>query len=1185
MQLDAGALAKYTALFEQSCQQAGGVSSLDKASAGLSKSGLPVDVLLRIWALVDLDGDDRLCLSEYLMCCSLIAHCVRTGEQPPATLPAQLRASAYGGSAPPMCGSSAAAPSAAPPSAAPPSAAPPNNVASIATPALDHAAVIKYTALFEQSCQQAGGVSSLDKASAGLSKSGLPVDVLLRIWALVDLDGDDRLCLSEYLMCCSLIAHCVRTGEQPPATLPAQLRASAYGGSAPPMCGSSAAAPSAAPPSAAPPSAAPPNNVASIATPALDHAAVTKYTALFEQSCQQAGGVSSLDKASAGLSKSGLPVDVLLRIWALVDLDGDDRLCLSEYLMCCSLIAHCVRTGEQPPATLPAALAQSLAQQQQQQEEEEEVQEQQQPVPPHPPLMLAAAPFASAVPPPFASTMAPQHAAAPSSPALASLLEMGFSAEEAESALAACGGDAQQAATRLMDTAAAAPAPPSSMSAAAFGAPFGDAFGAAFGAATEAPPPAAAPSSATQLPAAIDSFGGEGFGGTFGEGFTFGASTSVEPALPPQADAQAPPPPTTAESFLASTLPEAGSFADAARLAAEQRRQRKGEGEPLADGAPPAALAPPVPGDAAAASNGFGTGGIGDAFGGVAFGDGAASGDAVDTGSGATTGFGATDAFGCAFAMAALPPAARAAAPPLAMSSNPGDTMGAESAPTNTESAPTLAALPPTSSAAFGGGHFGEGSFSSSGFNVGGSDFGAGGFGDSGLSSGFDGGGGGFTDAFASFGGLSDNSAMALAPMAPCSDGLSGAPPATVVGASQSLAPAATMPEALSLSAPLAASAAAGDSPVVGAEGVPALPSDAAFLSPTTEATATAGNGGPCGAGGFESPLFTASSCAHSLRPPPTESTNLETPAPRTTPLAGAPKTAPLHLPAWPSWLPPTSAAEMRGIDALFVLLGGAPPPEPSADALEALPPSGAVPATALAKLLGEIAALLPGDGTGALGRVPFAALLCSLRVLAADPSCEPPPAALAAAVRRARVAAEAEAREAEAREAEAPEAEAPEAEAPEAHGAPTTEAAALAQRVALPPLAAGAAAAAEAAIAELSTAAAHLSVTTSAPVAPAARLPLPSNAHKQRYSQIFTVLHTQRDAAGVGRDKAFSVLKKSGLPEAELGRIWALSDVGGDGLLDLDEFILAMHLTNARVKAGVGLPDVLPPELRPSGR
>ena len=46
---------------------------------------------------------------------------------------------------------------------------------------------------------------------------------------------------------------------------------------------------------------------------------------------------------------SGLPTEVLLQIWALADLDGDDRLDLRGYLLCCWL----VRRGVQNPNPNP----------------------------------------------------------------------------------------------------------------------------------------------------------------------------------------------------------------------------------------------------------------------------------------------------------------------------------------------------------------------------------------------------------------------------------------------------------------------------------------------------------------------------------------------------------------------------------------------------------------------------------------------------------------------------------------------------------------------------------------------------------------------------------------------------------------------------------------------------------------
>ena len=87
---------------------------------------------------------------------------------------------------------------------------------------------------------------------------------------------------------------------------------------------------------------------------------------------------------------------------------------------------------------------------------------------------------------------------------------------------------------------------------------------------------------------------------------------------------------------------------------------------------------------------------------------------------------------------------------------------------------------------------------------------------------------------------------------------------------------------------------------------------------------------------------------------------------------------------------------------------------------------------------------------------------------------------------------------------------------------------------------------------------------------------------HRQRYAPSWKVLHTQPELRGVPRDNCFSVLQKSGLPAHELDHIWRLVAQHGDNMLSLEEFSLAMHLTNARVKAGITLPDTLPPALLP---
>ena len=58
----------------------------------------------------------------------------------------------------------------------------------------------------------------------------------------------------------------------------------------------------------------------------------------------------------------------------------------------------------------------------------------------------------------------------------------------------------------------------------------------------------------------------------------------------------------------------------------------------------------------------------------------------------------------------------------------------------------------------------------------------------------------------------------------------------------------------------------------------------------------------------------------------------------------------------------------------------------------------------------------------------------------------------------------------------------------------------------------------------------------------------------------------------------------KSKLPNNVLGKIWKMADVDKDGLLDADEFALAMHLIKIKV-AGHDLPDALPHHLVPPSK
>lgn len=64
----------------------------------------------------------------------------------------------------------------------------------------------------------------------------------------------------------------------------------------------------------------------------------------------------------------------------------------------------------------------------------------------------------------------------------------------------------------------------------------------------------------------------------------------------------------------------------------------------------------------------------------------------------------------------------------------------------------------------------------------------------------------------------------------------------------------------------------------------------------------------------------------------------------------------------------------------------------------------------------------------------------------------------------------------------------------------------------------------------------------------------------------------------------AKSILSATGLPIQKLRKIWELSDIDKDGHLDLQEFVIAMYLTEA-CKQGLELPSKLDDDMIPQGK
>ncbi|CAF0913808.1 unnamed protein product [Adineta steineri] len=86
----------------------------------------------------------------------------------------------------------------------------------------------------------------------------------------------------------------------------------------------------------------------------------------------------------------------------------------------------------------------------------------------------------------------------------------------------------------------------------------------------------------------------------------------------------------------------------------------------------------------------------------------------------------------------------------------------------------------------------------------------------------------------------------------------------------------------------------------------------------------------------------------------------------------------------------------------------------------------------------------------------------------------------------------------------------------------------------------------------------------------------------RHEYDQIFTQLSPQNGKISGAAAKQEMI--KSKLPNNVLGRIWKLSDVDKDGMLDIDEWALSQHLIKVKLD-GHELPSALPEHLIPPSK
>ena len=86
----------------------------------------------------------------------------------------------------------------------------------------------------------------------------------------------------------------------------------------------------------------------------------------------------------------------------------------------------------------------------------------------------------------------------------------------------------------------------------------------------------------------------------------------------------------------------------------------------------------------------------------------------------------------------------------------------------------------------------------------------------------------------------------------------------------------------------------------------------------------------------------------------------------------------------------------------------------------------------------------------------------------------------------------------------------------------------------------------------------------------------------RHRYEEIFQSLRPVNGK--ISGNAAKAEMMKSKLTNAVLGKVWNLADVDNDGMLDIDEFGLALHLIDVKI-AGHELPNELPKHLIPPSK
>ncbi|CAF2190332.1 unnamed protein product [Rotaria magnacalcarata] len=215
---------------------------------------------------------------------------------------------------------------------------------------------VRYESYFQQ-CGPTQGYLLGEQARDFFVKSGLPGDILRKIWDLADVTTDGRLDLREFIIACHLIALQVQKKGPLPATLPPSLLSDSVGTindirtvTALPLTINASNQPSIS--NQLPGSilkTAGLNNIPSV-TPTIRSKYIQNFHSLVDAT--KTNGFMSGLQAKTILQQTGLSNALLHQIWDLADHDKDGCLTSDEFVIamhCCDI----ARTGQPLPTHFP----------------------------------------------------------------------------------------------------------------------------------------------------------------------------------------------------------------------------------------------------------------------------------------------------------------------------------------------------------------------------------------------------------------------------------------------------------------------------------------------------------------------------------------------------------------------------------------------------------------------------------------------------------------------------------------------------------------------------------------------------------------------------------------------------------------------------------------------------------------